>query len=154
MAHKLHADRRTAWGNSVERIFHGNDNWQSVADARRKFARRHALCRISTGHPSRFRSRLRIQNVYDVRWNLYTNIDYAKKEYYSNFSYLKWDLKRVTFVYLFKVCILKCFHLSDIERSNLNFSQYFLTLYKFFIVLSQNRLKKSFNPIFLIVKYI
>lgn len=100
MAHKLHADRRTAWGNSVERIFHGNDNWQSVADARRKFARRHALCRISTGHPSRFRSRLRIQNVYDVRWNLYTNIDYAKKEYYSNFSYLKWDLKRVTFVFI------------------------------------------------------
>lgn len=85
---------------------------------------------------------------------IYIRISIMQKEYYSNFSYLKWDLKRVTFVYLLKVCILKCLHLSNIECSNLNFSQYFLTLYNFFYVLSQNSLKKSFNQIFYIVKYI
>lgn len=129
MAHKLQLDRRTAWGNSVERIFHGNDNWQSVADVRRKFARRHALCRISTGHLARgcvFR-------MFTMYSRIYIRISIMQKEYYSNFSYLKWDLKRVTFVYLLKVCILKCLHLSNIECSNLNFSQYFLTLYNFFM---------------------
>lgn len=143
MVRKLHVDRRTAWGNSVERIFHGNDNWQSVADVRRKFARRHALC-VEFRRATRVVSaRNCVFRMFMMYGRIYIRISIMQKEYYSNFSYLKWDLKRVTFVYLLKVCILKCLYLFDIECSNLNFSQYFLTLYKFFYILSQNSLKKK-----------